>query len=592
MLSPSASAAGQAITTYIRNHLQRCEVQRDQPLLLRHIMSGTNSDDDLVNALHSRAGGAHCVLGPNDKRITNFRRGTVVWYLSRAAGGPCPFTRIGIRLCEYGENGRIGTAVHPGKERKRERDRQRRAEQSGQKRKRLPRACAQNGSDSESSADETPAPKVKLTLRLKPTLAITSSSRQPSPTEVIDLSNEPESDDASMSIDSPQDEPEQPLFPPYPKRTMPSLCFDKDNSHQVFNSSLAHGSLPALGFYRAPADPFGTSWATPPPDSDDEDSMFDLLGSTRPSTARSRRGSSAFSDDGHGLDDEMQWEPTPPPAQFDDEVRVKEEPRDVNGFLTAWDDFESIVMQAAAGQTDPEVPKLKLEELDTWVWPELNEAQVTDDETFIVKQEDEDASLYHEHASLSPSASPISPYSYLSAPQTPQDSPMDSYMDYRRHSEPLWQDAQILGPDSVDLHDLDNDVWRREPLTATRKSCSNSITFKPLYESRLAVLFDPQSPSADSPSPDEPRTHIAAESSPASTYEDAASPSSELSESSAESLSLSSRLDSPLSGVEAGSECDASDDEDVPVILHTCEPCVPAICAVEMEGALVTIVCS
>ena len=114
------SAAGQAITTYIRNHLQRCEIQQDHPLLLRHVLSGTAADDDLVPALYSRAGGAHCALPQDDKRITNFRRGTVVWYLSRAAGVPCPFSRAGIRLCDYNENGRVGSIVNPGKERKRD----------------------------------------------------------------------------------------------------------------------------------------------------------------------------------------------------------------------------------------------------------------------------------------------------------------------------------------------------------------------------------------------------------------------------------------------------------------------------------------
>ena len=56
----SVSAASQAITTYIRNHIRRCEEEQDHPLLLRHVLSGTASDDDLLPALHSRAGGAHC----------------------------------------------------------------------------------------------------------------------------------------------------------------------------------------------------------------------------------------------------------------------------------------------------------------------------------------------------------------------------------------------------------------------------------------------------------------------------------------------------------------------------------------------------
>ena len=91
-------------------------MQQDYPLLLRHVLSGTASDDDLVPALHSRSGGAHCPLPQGEQRITNFRRGTVVWYLSRAAGVPCPFARAGIRLCDYTENGKVGLSATPGKE--------------------------------------------------------------------------------------------------------------------------------------------------------------------------------------------------------------------------------------------------------------------------------------------------------------------------------------------------------------------------------------------------------------------------------------------------------------------------------------------
>ena len=114
----SVSAAGQAITTYIRNHLQRCEVQQDHPLLLRHVLSGTASDDELVPALHSRVGGAHCMLNSSENRVTNFRRGTMVWYLSKVAGAPCPFMRAGIRLSEYTENGKVGSTLNSGRERK------------------------------------------------------------------------------------------------------------------------------------------------------------------------------------------------------------------------------------------------------------------------------------------------------------------------------------------------------------------------------------------------------------------------------------------------------------------------------------------
>ncbi|KAJ2969316.1 hypothetical protein NUW54_g12993 [Trametes sanguinea] len=87
LMCQNASAAGQAIATFIRNHYTRCNEQDDQPLLLKHHMSGTIYDDDLAPALYSRVGGAHCTNNNTlQNRLTNFRRGTQVWYLSKAAG--------------------------------------------------------------------------------------------------------------------------------------------------------------------------------------------------------------------------------------------------------------------------------------------------------------------------------------------------------------------------------------------------------------------------------------------------------------------------------------------------------------------------
>ncbi|EIN12500.1 hypothetical protein PUNSTDRAFT_130760, partial [Punctularia strigosozonata HHB-11173 SS5] len=184
------------------------------PLLLRHVLSGTPSDDDLLPALHSRSGGAHCNPPTGDNRLTNFRKGTMVWYLSKAAGAPCPFSRAGIRLCDYGENGKVGYMPTTDRE-KRERDRARRAANRGLKRKRLPRACADKSAASDSGSDaEKPPPKVKLTLRLKPSLIRASlSPSTPSPSsvsptasatrsrEIVDLSKMSDSDSDSDDSD-------------------------------------------------------------------------------------------------------------------------------------------------------------------------------------------------------------------------------------------------------------------------------------------------------------------------------------------------------------------------------------------------------
>ncbi|KAF5391341.1 hypothetical protein D9757_002043 [Collybiopsis confluens] len=179
------SAASQAITTFIRTHLQRCESQLDSPLLLKHVLSGTPADDDLLPALYSTSGGASSSTC-SEPRLTNFRRGTVVWYLSRAVGAPCPFARAGIRLSDYVDGGAPPLSAYKKKKE---------SVQCGQKRKRrstrecvlrqftpnsLPEmpssplsSLSYSDDDSEesdrSSEDERPPPnKVKLTLKLPP----------------------------------------------------------------------------------------------------------------------------------------------------------------------------------------------------------------------------------------------------------------------------------------------------------------------------------------------------------------------------------------------------------------------------------------
>ncbi|KAF9065318.1 hypothetical protein BDP27DRAFT_1425003 [Rhodocollybia butyracea] len=206
----NVSAASQAITTYIRAHLQRCDAQQDQPLMLKHVLSGTAADDDLLPALHSTSGGAPT---SSESRQTNFRRGTVVWYMSRVTGLPCPFARAGIRLCDYVDA--------PPKKR----------EQCGEKRKRRStRECVlkhvpgpsretvrssspfSSDSDEDDENDDAPPPvKIKLTLRLPPLArvrqtprrspsvphSVASAASPPPDSDDDDDDNESDSDDSS-----------------------------------------------------------------------------------------------------------------------------------------------------------------------------------------------------------------------------------------------------------------------------------------------------------------------------------------------------------------------------------------------------------
>ena len=378
-LDHSVSAASQAITTYIRNHMTRCEAQQDHPLLLRHVLSGTLADDDLVPALYSRRGGAANPIksspkdpGCNDKnvaqiaqgalegeRLTNFRRGTMVWYLSKAAGVSCPFARAGIRLCEYGKEGKKlaekhGDETRPSPQKHTDRD----EAQCGEKRKRARRGCrrisdgfqdsSSTGRDSQSpaidsgygelsadSSDDERPPKVKLTLRLRPSMPRPPTPAVASqPREVIDLSSDMagssseddvgahDSDDADMRLDP----PEAPWsLPPYPRRSISVPCYTptcEERTHSPSSSARQHAATDERR--RSPSVPWS---ASPPPDSDHDD--FDL-----------------------DFDSDVDWDssslsvPSPAPAlrvkveTTDDLQPFKREPADIRDMLDAWEDFD------------------------------------------------------------------------------------------------------------------------------------------------------------------------------------------------------------------------------------------------------------
>ncbi|KAJ4488152.1 hypothetical protein J3R30DRAFT_3400721 [Lentinula aciculospora] len=317
----NVSAASQAITTYIRAHLQRCETQQDQPLLLKHVLSGTPADDNLLPALHSKCGGAST---STDSRATNFRRGTVVWYLSRSTGAPCPFARAGIRLCDYVDL----SASHTTSKNRVE------SQQCGQKRKRRStRECV-----------------LKNSVLSEPTRSLSSLSA------VAD--SEDDSDNSDVSSDN--DEP-LPVKVKLTLRLPPLTRVRKE-------AALAQSSLDVPGPYRrSPSVPFSVaSVASPPPDSeneeedssgddddDDEDDFpskgkeidisMDVDDSREDLLLEDHDEDEAqFSDEWDDDNDEdlsTTWEspgPRSPSAQPSAFI-VKEEPRDVQGLLDQWE---------------------------------------------------------------------------------------------------------------------------------------------------------------------------------------------------------------------------------------------------------------
>ncbi|KAJ3717645.1 hypothetical protein DFJ43DRAFT_789270 [Lentinula guzmanii] len=336
----NVSAASQAITTYIRAHLQRCETQQDQPLLLRHVLSGTPADDNLLPALHSTCGGASTSA---ESRATNFRRGTVVWYLSRSTGAPCPFARAGIRLCDYvDQNASQSTS-------KKRID----SQQCGQKRKRRStRECV-----------------LKNSAPLEPSR---ESTRSLSP-----LSSLLDSDDESDSFSDNEEPPAIKLK--LTLRLPPLTRVRQEAAVAQFSPDIP------VPYRRSPSVPYSVaSIASPPPESENEEEDTSDDDDEWPSTGKEidipmdddapaeeevlledpdedeARFSDEWDDDN---DDDLSttWESPGPrsPSAQPPAFRVKEEPRDVQGLLDQWE-----------YDLDVKDPLLKAEESShhTWDW--------------------------------------------------------------------------------------------------------------------------------------------------------------------------------------------------------------------------------
>ncbi|KAL1748086.1 hypothetical protein HDZ31DRAFT_60620 [Schizophyllum fasciatum] len=405
LVCQNVSAASQAITTYIRTHLLRCDAQQDCPLLLRHTLSGTAYDDDLLPALYSKAGGAQSATAP-DERATNFRRGTQVWYLSKAAGAPCPFARAGIRICDYGENGKLGLLADT-KDKQRQKERQRRMETCGSKRKRATRSCVTH----EANEEPQPEQKVKLTLRLKPlnTPAPSPHNTTPDSASAEPIADFSADDDAlghperdTLTCLAP--EAEEPwTLPPYPRRSIaiPTYTPTFDGPYPELQPSFN------TRFRRAPS---MHSLASPPPESDESDDEDDYedyypppasavaeLGSPIPSDGLLTTTVEDFDIDGD-LDSERFDSPGPqsPPLYSitlplsDPKVAVKQEPTVVEGLLDHWDaeygghTFESVYETGV--KAEPEVfSRCSVPVKREWSTP----STLSDDEQFIKQEETE-----------------------------------------------------------------------------------------------------------------------------------------------------------------------------------------------------------
>lgn len=508
LVCQNVSAASQAITTYIRNHLSRCETQQDHPLLLRHVLSGTPADDDLVPALHSRVGGATLQRQPLDAtcanvppgRHTNFRRGTIVWYLSKASGVPCPFSRAGILLSNY------PASNSNTKPRKQSHDPM---EKCGEKRKRfISRRCratdrpsdsaspspssspvdsgyaesASSSSDEEEDEPERP-PKVKLTLRLRP------SPTTSSPTDIIDLSHDTSSDeDVGMLPAEPNPEPS--CLPPYPRRSIAVPCY----------TPVSPPTRTSLHFvFPPPPVDQSRGSATPPPDSDhEEDIDFDFSSDEE----ESRGVSVKVEDEGENLS-----------------IGATLKEKNVRDMLDAWEDLD---LNRARSYSCPEsglefavtrenesrhaaVPEVKVEELEMWEW-EFDSGWAGACEVEVKKEDAPELPSFSPTVApwiafplppmspLTPSpASPCSSTFHFSS-VSPKAHTSDAFLPVngspsrvthakkpsleRKNSVLDWQDAELLGPDSVHIAELELE-WEQGTRRARFASPAPETTSSP-----------------------------------------------------------------------------------------------------------------
>lgn len=409
-----------------------------------------------------------------------------------------------------------------------------------------------------------------------------------------------------MSVDSSSDEedaseqPEIPWsLPPYPKRSVDIPCYTP--SAEYFPSfPIASPSYPASSpvhsFRRSPSLP--SSVASPPPDSEEEEDDYHL------SMMNARRSSSNlihshvpkeepdwdldFDSDGEHDDNETRWDspgPRSPSISFlgnaGPSVVIKQEPHDiegVQGMLEHWEPLDSnidssrvveVVVQAAAGLMDRTQPlngKVKVEELSSWDWEESFGSmssdwfhQMPDIPLPQVKQEDEDSDSSMVSGDDSTTGhgdffAPLSPLTPLSASssQSPYISNLSSSAPscygLRRSSELVWKDVELLGPDSVRPSEFEDGEWQAGQRTGTVRQRAHTQSTLPTFEGVGTFAHDmainntalvSTSPSVSTP--------------PVASRQPALLPL-------------------PLI------------DEDA-VIVHTCQPCTPAICVTQVEGA-------
>lgn len=449
-----------------------------------------------------------------EDRQTSFRRGTVVWYLSKAVGAPCPFARAGLALRDYSET----SAITGGESRK---GLGREGEViAGLKRKREGlRRRAPSGAviDEDSAGEDRKPPKIKLTLRLKP--CMTSMREKQEPEGDDDTSSTSDSDSGSeagtMDVDSPAQpkvsreapvrEPEQEttwIFPPYPiqrRISIPPYTPSEETYPTVFQSPCNQTSgfewrpklelhcvddtgppMPGMGSYynrdRAASVPF--SIASPPPESDDEFAMDadddDDVSFTMSPEVSIKREEDTFS---------YIWPQAAPSARSLD---IKTELDDTSFKL---EDDEAGPSDSKRSSTHT-IKDAKREELDF----DFGSLSLNFDADTTIKQEDVGFPLLAH----------IGGSSWVNPVDLTQDEPICNSAGaqaWPAHEmpKPDWRNVQLLGPDSVCIDDLEDDGWdsvanaQIVPEPREESSCASS-SLSPDIPFRFSDYGSPGSP--------------------------------------------------------------------------------------------------
>ncbi|KAH7877599.1 uncharacterized protein C8R40DRAFT_905653 [Lentinula edodes] len=559
----NVSAASQAITTYIRAHLQRCEVQQDQPLLLKHVLSGTAADDDLLPALYSTCGGAS---SSTESRATNFRRGTVVWYLSRSTGAPCPFARAGIRLCDYVDLGASQTTL------KKHIDPQ----QCGQKRKRRStRECVlKNSALLEQSREST---------------------RSLSPLSSIVDSEVSEDSDVSPDIDEPP--------PVKVKLTLKLPPLTRVRMEAALAKSPQESPV---SYRRSPSVPYSVaSIASPPPESDneEEDSGSDDDNDNGSSTGREIDISmdvddtsvdeeilpedldddeAQFSDEWDDDNDEevsTTWESPGPrsPSAQPPAFRVKEEPRDVQGLLDQWE-YDLDLKEPLVKSEDASLP--------TWDW--------------------DWESGYHSY--IAPSSSPSNNSSASMSPiqsRIKQEDEFDLSLSFSGPAFTNWRQSATLSPttpfgftfgDESDVFPISPSAFPISPASPTPDYRTLRPRARTVPSLSLGGFLPGQTPETPSRPTDPPITHSLS----SLVHSFSLNP---LDDCSPLTTFVFDRLSSEPEETESASELSTAKEQPPPcispndiriglnapesVVVNTCEPCLPQIVATHVEGIAV-----